>query len=85
MAGNHGFADGNKRTTLILLHILIRNSGYQLQPLSGENLDKALEDVILAAASSGTTVQQLMDWFRPRIVKAPKGWRSRIRTPRASN
>ena len=28
MASNHGFADGNKRTTLILTHSLITNSNY---------------------------------------------------------
>jgi death on curing protein len=70
MAGNHGFADGNKRTTLLLLHDLISNSGYQLLPLEDEDLNQQIENVILAAATGSMTVQQLMDWFRPRIKHA---------------
>jgi death-on-curing protein len=70
MAANHGFADGNKRTALILLHDLISNSGYQLRPLGNEDLNQEIEKIIVTATSSGTTIQQLMDWFRPRIEKA---------------
>jgi death-on-curing protein len=69
MAANHGFADGNKRTTLVLLHVLIVNSGYQLRALPSEDLGRALEDVIVAAASSKTTVESLIEWFRLRIER----------------
>jgi death on curing protein len=71
MAGNHGFADGNKRTALILLHTLIRNSGYELVAINDEDLEQSVEDIILAATSSSTSVQELMKWFQPRIVKKP--------------
>jgi death-on-curing protein len=69
MAGNHGFADGNKRSTLLLVHNLISNSGYRLKALNNEDLEKALEDTIVAGASSTTPIQQLTDWFRLRIEK----------------
>jgi prophage maintenance system killer protein len=69
MASNHGFVDGNKRTTLLLLHDLISNSGYQLKALDNEDLNQAVENIILAAASSTITIQQLMDWFQPRIER----------------
>jgi death-on-curing protein len=69
VAGNHGFVDGNKRTTLILVHTLITNSGYRLKALNNEDLEQALEDTIVAGASSATTIQQLTDWFRLRIEK----------------
>ena len=69
MAGNHGFVDGNKRTTLLLLHDLISNSGYELRPLSEEDLNDELEKVIVAAASKGLSIEQLRDWFRLRIEK----------------
>ncbi|MBM3541298.1 MAG: type II toxin-antitoxin system death-on-curing family toxin, partial [Alphaproteobacteria bacterium] len=36
MATNHGFADGNKRTTVILLDTLLTKSGYRLRPLRGD-------------------------------------------------
>ena len=70
MAGNHGFADGNKRTTLILLHTLITNSGYRLKPLNNEDIEQALEDIIVAASSSSTSMQILLDWFEARIERA---------------
>jgi death-on-curing protein len=71
MAGNHGFADGNKRTTLILLHTLVNNSGYKIAAApNDEDVGRAVEDIILAAASSKTPIHELADWFRPRIVKA---------------
>ena len=70
MAGNHGFADGNKRTTLILLYTLISNSGYRLKPIdNNEDIEQALEDIIVAASSSETAKQTLLDWFRSRIEK----------------
>lgn len=70
MAGNHGFADGNKRTTLILLHTLITNSGYRLKPLNNEDMEQALEDIIVAASSSSTSMQILLDWFEARMERA---------------
>jgi death-on-curing protein len=70
MAGNHGFADGNKRTTLILLHTLIQNSGYRLVPRPVENIEMAVEEIILASASRAVTLEQLNEWFRLRLEKA---------------
>jgi death on curing protein len=69
MAGNHGFADGNKRTTLILLHTLIANSGYRLNGPPDENIEQSLEDIIVAASSAATPMQTLLDWFRSRLEK----------------
>jgi death-on-curing protein len=34
MSGNHDFNDGNKRTTVILTHLLLDKSGYELRPLN---------------------------------------------------
>jgi death-on-curing protein len=72
MASNHGFADGNKRTTLLLVHTLITNSGYQLRALNNEDLEQALEDTIVAGASRETPLQQLTEWFRLRIERPNK-------------
>lgn len=69
MASNHGFADGNKRSTLLLVHTLIANSGYQLKALNNEDMEQALEDIIVAGANHETTVQQLTEWFRLRVEK----------------
>lgn len=67
MASNHGFADGNKRTTLILTHSLITNSNYKLDPLPGEDIEQAIENLILAAASRGIDMDGLTDWFQQRL------------------
>jgi death-on-curing protein len=69
MASNHGFADGNKRSTLLLVHTLITNSGYRLKALNNEDLEQALEDIIVAGASHETTIEQLTEWFRLRVEK----------------
>lgn len=70
MASNHGFADGNKRTTLLLVHTLITNSDYQLKALNNEDLEQALEDIIVAGASRETPLQQLTEWFRLRVERS---------------
>lgn len=68
MVGNHGFADGNKRTTLILLYTLIERSGYSLQPGGPtEDINQASEDMIVAIAAGEMTLQQIEAWFRKRI------------------
>ena len=72
MASNHGFADGNKRTTLLLVHTLITNSNYQLKALDNEDLEQALEDTIVAGASRETPLQQLTEWFRLRVERPNK-------------
>ena len=70
MGGNHGFVDGNKRTTLILLHTLLRNSGYNLVPMGEEDIEQAVEDVILAVADSGSiSLEELMEWFKARLKR----------------
>ena len=72
MANNHGFADGNKRTTIILAHTLIANSGYKLSPLDpNESIEDALEEMVLAAATGSMSLDEIADWFKARIRRAP--------------
>ncbi len=71
MVNNHGFADGNKRTTIILAHTLIVNSGYRLSALdSNESIDDAFEEMILAAATGAMALDEITDWFKARIRRA---------------
>jgi len=68
MAGNHGFADGNKRTTLILLHTLLTKSGYALRQINpGEAVDEAAEQMILDTVNHILSFEDLAAWFRERI------------------
>jgi death on curing protein len=71
MAGNHGFADGNKRTTLILLHTLLTKSGYALKPAkTGEDMQDVAEKMILDSVTKIMSFDDLVEWFRTRIRRA---------------
>jgi death-on-curing protein len=69
VAGNHGFVDGNKRTALILIHLLIDKSGYELQPVSNEDIEQEIEDLIVQIATNQIEIDQVCEWFRLRIVR----------------
>ncbi len=65
LAKNHGFVDGNKRTSLICLGILLERSGYTLKATNDE-----LETVLLDVAVSRIGFDELVTWFTKRIVKS---------------
>lgn len=69
MAGNHGFADGNKRTTVILLHTLLTKSGYRLLPAQDESIEDAVEALVLAAVLRTMTFDQMVTWFKQRLKR----------------
>ena len=71
MVGNHGFADGNKRTTLILLDLLLERSGYRLAPSERHgSIQKDVEDIILDVARNQLSFDDLVEWFGKRITRA---------------
>ena len=67
LALNHGFVDGNKRTALIVLTILLRRSGYDLDPGNADELDREVEEMILAVADHSMNFDRLVQWFKTRI------------------
>ena len=67
MSKNHGFLDGNKRTTLLLLHILLARSGYLLVSIGRESIDIAVEDMILDVVNHKMTFDGVVTWFKARI------------------
>ena len=70
MSGNHGFVDGNKRTTIILTHLLLSKSGYQLKPLlTDRSLDAAMEELILGAVCHELGFKQIVRWFEERLTR----------------
>jgi death-on-curing protein len=71
VATNHGFVDGNKRTALILLAVILVKSGYVLAPLPGENLDDAVEQMILDVVEHRLTKRQAIEWLKQRVRKIP--------------
>jgi len=68
VATNHGFADGNKRTTVILLHTLITKSGYRLATVDkDQSLSDAVEKMILNVVNKEIAFEELVDWFKRRL------------------
>lgn len=71
VARNHGFTDGNKRTCLLLLGVLLDRSGYQFIP--GRAADgPALEAMVIDVADGRMTYAQIEAWIKPRIRKKPR-------------
>lgn len=63
MVKNHGFADGNKRTALYLLELLVRRSGYTLL-----ERDEVLVEIVTEIANGTIGYDFLVEWFRDRLV-----------------
>jgi death-on-curing protein len=68
MAANHGFIDGNKRTTLILVNLILRRSGYGLAARSREQRNRDIEEIILASVRHTVSIDDLVRWFDARIT-----------------
>jgi death-on-curing protein len=68
VSGGHGFVDGNKRTAVILMHLLTRRSGYQLTAHASDNpLDQAVEDLVVDLECHRLTLEQAIEWFEGRL------------------
>lgn len=63
LAKNHGFVDGNKRTTLLVLTLFLDRSGYRL----AANLDE-VEDMILRVARNDLAGAPLVSWFKTQLA-----------------
>ena len=66
LALNHGFIDGNKRTALLSVLLLIDRSGYRLQPVERPLNDEA-EELILDIVEKRKTFDGIMAWFGARL------------------
>jgi death-on-curing protein len=61
---NHGFTDANKRTALYLVELLVTRSGYDFV-----EDDMVIVETIASVASSDFSYDELVDWFKKRLVK----------------
>jgi death on curing protein len=74
MSTNHGFADGNKRTTLILTTLLLSKSGYALVFKRGDGGRQiAMEKLILSVARRERSFNELVCWVSNRLVESTRG------------
>ena len=73
MARNHGFVDGNKRTAVYAMGLLLTRSGYKLRDDDLDRLNREVEEMIVAVAHENPThkmtFESLVAWFQARIVR----------------
>jgi len=69
-ASNHGFLDGNKRTTLILLNLLLAKSGYKVA-LDSASKNAEVEDIIMMVVKHQIRFDDLVTWIERRLTKNP--------------
>ncbi|MEQ8394972.1 type II toxin-antitoxin system death-on-curing family toxin [Thalassobaculum sp.] len=60
---NHGFLDGNKRTAVALMFLMLHRSRYSL----GSN-DDEIERMVIAAATGDMRFEALKAWFKASIM-----------------
>jgi death on curing protein len=68
LACNHGFIDGNKRTALVTLDLLLVRSGYRLRTDDVEQLNKDAEKLVLDLVEHRTKFDEVVAWIKERIV-----------------
>jgi death on curing protein len=73
LASNHGFIDGNKRTALLMMNLLLLRSGYFLRGRSERQINTDVEAMILALVEHHMNFDDVVAWLELRI--APIGGR----------
>ena len=61
---SHGFIDGNKRTALYLVELMVERSGYEFV-----EEDMVIVEVITSVARAETSYKDLAEWFRGRLIR----------------
>lgn len=56
--------DGNKRTALYLVELLVERSGYELV-----EDDMAIVEIVTGVARGETGYEELAEWFEERLVR----------------
>jgi death-on-curing protein len=64
LARNHGFADGNKRTTWVVARLFLADNGYRLK-FDPTDAVRTMETVAAGALDEAA----LAEWFRQRIAE----------------
>ena len=64
LISNHGFVDGNKRTALYLVELLVQRSGYVFI-----EDDEAVVDMVVDVARGEVDDDDLADWIESRLVR----------------
>jgi death-on-curing protein len=65
IAGSQHFNDGNKRTAVVLVDVLLEKSGYRLQPVD----PATYEAFAVHVAEDHPAFDEIVAWFRARIAR----------------
>jgi death-on-curing protein len=68
LASNHGFIDGNKRTALLMMNLLLLRSGYVLRSGSEQQINTDVETMILALVQHHMSFDDVVARLEQRIV-----------------
>ena len=68
LVSNHGFVDGNKRTALYLVELMVQRSGYEFV-----EDDLVIVETIMSVARGETSCEKLAEWFRERLTQSESG------------
>ena len=71
VVNDHGFVDGNKRTAIFLMDLLLNKSGYRLTECGDADLNDEVENMVIALADHRMSFDDLVDWFKLRIHRTP--------------
>lgn len=69
LALNHGFTDGNKRTAVFMLAILLIQSGYSLEFDDNDILNDEVLAMVLEVAEHRMNFGQIVEWIKARLFK----------------
>jgi death-on-curing protein len=72
LALNHGYIDGNKRTALFMMTLLLERSGYRLRRRPSEAYNDDVEAMVTAVVEHRLDFEGLVEWFKERVVPLPK-------------
>jgi death-on-curing protein len=68
LACNHGFVDGNKRTALVTLELLLVRSGYRLRADDVAQLNQDAEKMVLDLVEHRIKLDEVVAWIAQRIA-----------------
>lgn len=66
---NHGFIDGNKRTAVFMLAILLAQSGYSMEFEDRDILNDEIVAMVLAVAERRMTFDEIVRWIKGRLFR----------------
>jgi death-on-curing protein len=68
LACNHGFVDGNKRTALVTLNLLLVQSGFRFPANDIDQQNKDAEKMVLDLVEHRIKLDEVVAWIKRRII-----------------